>query len=366
MERRHFIKAGAAGALGLGLTATGAFAKTLDLKRGYAPFDFERTSPKPTGTMPMAELGKTGIKVSKFAFGSHIQHDILKNKESNNYDKIREKMVRDAFDMGINLFDVYDLEQQCFQYEPMGRYLEPINKDVIISITLNPNPATLTLAQELERDLKLFKRDYLDLVRIHVYNDKDKNWGQWEQMFKFKEQGKIRAVGIPIHLREDLVQPLKEYPLDFVILPFNYYHNWTWEPKYQDKKVESIIPAIRKKGAGVITMKPFCSEWLVSPLVQMGKTLNPEVNVAKAGLKYIINSGLEIDTTLGGMYYPYQINENVDAYFNPKMSSEEKKVIKDLRNNGRIIANNYLPNHYKFLDKWAPDTFDNSDLDNIV
>lgn len=362
MKRRNFLAAGAAGALGFGLTANGAFAKSYDLKKGYAPFDFERTTPKPSGTMPMAEIGKTGIKVSKFGFGSHIQRDILKNKETNNYDTIREKMVRDAYDMGINLFDVYDLEQHCFQYEPMGRYLKPIKNDVIISILLYPNPP-LTLEQELERDLKLFKRDYIDLVRIeHVYSDKNKNWGQWEQMFKFKEQGKIRAVGIPIHLRKDLEQPLKDYPLDYVILPFNYFHNWTWAPEYQDKKVESIIPSIRKKGAGVITMKPFASEWLVGPLNEMGKQINPDINVAKAALRYIINSGLEIDTTLGGMYYPYQINENIDAYFNPKMSNDEKKVIKELRNNARIVADNYLPEHYKFLNKWVPDSWDDSDL----
>ena len=84
--------------------------------------------------------------------------------------------------------------------------------------------------------------------------------------------------------------------------------------------------------------------------------------MAKASLRYVINSELNVDTTLGGMYYPYHVYDNIDAYFNPKMADEERAVLKKIRRKAKIVSNEYLPEHYKFLEKWVPDSWDDSDL----
>lgn len=358
MKRRSFISSSVIGALSLGVNGS-VKAEKYKIEQQVSPIDFDSKAPKPVGSMPMGELGKTGIKVSKFGFGSHMREDIVK------YEKEREWMIREAYDLGINFFDIYDLEQNCLQFEPMGRYLESVKNDVVISIY--PSPAKgMTLEQEIERSLKLLRRDYVDLIRIQSYDHNNPKWGWWDTLFKFKEQGKIRAVGLPIHLRKDLDVPLKELPLDFVILPFNYFHNWTWAPQFQDKKIEKTVPDIRKKGIGVITMKPFASDWLIYPFKQLGQKIDKSVNVAKASLKYIINSDVKPDTTLGGMYYPYQLNENVDAFFNPEFTYPERKVLKEIRDKAKLVACNLLPEHYKFLDQWRPDTWDDRDLFNKV
>ena len=134
MKRREFIQAGAAGIIGLGGIGCGA-GKPRDIKlwKELAPF-YGR--PK-GGSMPMKELGTTGIKISQFGFGSHIR------AEMRGYDYQRQYMIREAFDLGVNVFDVYDKEEGVstggsFQYEPLGRQIAPFKHDVLISISFRP------------------------------------------------------------------------------------------------------------------------------------------------------------------------------------------------------------------------------------
>ncbi|MFC1539513.1 aldo/keto reductase [Candidatus Latescibacterota bacterium] len=368
MKRRRFIETGTTGALGLGLSGCSAlgYKKVVISKPEQTPIDFTKIIPKPQGTMPMSELGTTGIKISKYGFGSHMRRDIVK------YYKEREKMIRDSYDMGINFFDVYDYEGQAYQYEPMGNHLAPMINDVVISITMYPIEGR-TVEQEMERDLKLFRRDYIDMVRLHAWNDTNDpeilrqnaghRWEWWDILFRMKEKGLIRAVGVPIHNTDDLKEPLAELPIDFVILPFNFYHNWY---RMQGNDFDSTIATLRKKGIGVVSMKPMLGDRLATPFHRIAAQCDEtgEINYSKACLRYVINSKVKVDSTLNGMFNPFHINNNIDAFYNPAMSDEERNLLKAVRNTARInnVTHNLLPEHYKFLDKLVPDTYDDSDL----
>jgi len=83
------------------LAGCSAGTKKIALWKELAPF-----YPRPRGgTMPMNELGTTGIRISAFGFGSHIR------AEMRSYDRQREYMIREAFELGVNVFDVYDQEE---------------------------------------------------------------------------------------------------------------------------------------------------------------------------------------------------------------------------------------------------------------
>ena len=81
-------------------------------------------------------------------------------------------------------------------------------------------------------------------------------------------------------------------------------------------------------------------------------------------LRYIINSKLSPDTTLGAMYNLDHVYENVVAYYNPKMSREEKKLLKNLRKLAKVSSSAWMPDYYKFLEKLAPDTPDGNEIQN--
>ncbi|MBT4485326.1 MAG: hypothetical protein HOC71_16790, partial [Candidatus Latescibacteria bacterium] len=279
-------------------------------------------------------------------------------------EKERERMLRDAFEFGVNLFDLYDVEHNIYQYEPTARYLAPVIKDCLISITIRPYDGR-TLEEEMERDLRLFGKDYIDLVRIHAWAPDHPRfgheWDYWEKLFKWKEEGKIRAVGVPVHAWEDLIQVLDNFPIDFVIFPYNFYHNVAFLAAQSERKVktgdfDNMAEMVRKRGIGVITMKPFAGDNFVTPFKELAAIYEPDVNFVQAALRYIINSGLEPDCTLAGMYYPSHVYENIDAFFNPDMSDRERKLLNKLRGNARLSWNKWSSDYYKFLHAWAPVT----------
>jgi len=356
MQRRDFVVKGTSGALGVGLSGCSTFRskKIVINKPEFAPIDIETKLPKPVGTMPMAEIGTTGIKVSKFGFGSHLRQELVK------HDKVREWIIREAYDLGINFFDVYDIEHKVFQYEPMGRYLAPIINDVVISISFRPYDGR-SFEEEFERDLRLFGRDYIDMVRLQGNLDK------WELLLKWKEQGKIRIVGVAIHDPEELNETLAYLPLDYVILVFNFYHNW-----YAQKPHEfgSLIEDLRKRGIGIITMKPMLGDRLATPFRRIAEQLDEtsEVIFPQACLRYIINHDIKVDSTLNGMFNPYHLYQNIAAFFSPEMSDEERTLLSKVRNAAKVngVSKNLLPKYYQFLEKWVPDSWDDSDLFGIV
>jgi len=86
--------------------------------------------------MPTAELGKTGIRVPRFGYGAHMTQELVP------FEKERGVMIREAYELGVTLFDVYDNGNwNVFQYEPMGRHLAPVINNVIVSLNMKPYDA---------------------------------------------------------------------------------------------------------------------------------------------------------------------------------------------------------------------------------
>jgi aryl-alcohol dehydrogenase-like predicted oxidoreductase len=345
MRRREFVK-NAVGLASLGLSGCSAARiqqQAIKPKiHNFSPENMTVKVPKPSGTMPMGELGSTGIKVSKYGFGSHTPEELMK------YPKEREHMLLEGYDLGIRLFDVYPP-----QYETTGNYLQPIEKDIAISM-FGDKPKTGTVEEDLVRIMKMFGRDHIDMVRLHSHSPARENWGVWEDLFKLKEKGMIRAVGLPIHYPEESTVVLKTYPIDFVLLPYNFYHNIL----YTGKKPGDFNPAIgelRRKGIGIVVMKPFASEWFISHLIQVARQLDEgkEASLPQAAIRYILNSGLNPDATLGGMWYLNDVYENVAAYFKPKMNDQEKRLLEKVKKHAVLLEDACVPKRYAFLKRWA-------------
>lgn len=358
MKRREFAAKALAGLAALKMMGCASLGKKIELNRGmveYSPEILKEKRSRPKGTMPMGEIGMTGIRVSKFTFGSHMTKSLIP------YAKEREFMIREAHDLGINLFDIYD--SSSHQYEPMGRYLEPIKNDVLVSVhapelgnVYKGNPVALPVDKGIEKMLRLLRRDCIDMARNHCPSPDSASMKNWDMLFKMKEQGKIRAVGIPVHLPQELDHILDVYPIDFVLFPHNFYHNLNYKGDHV-KGVPGMVKKLRDRGIGVTVMKPFASEWFIPHLLQASKETDEtgEISLPQAMLRYIINSDIDADTTMGGMYSLKEVYENIDAYYKPTMSKEEEMHLDKLRKVTKVIAESVLPEHYKFLQEWGPD-----------
>ncbi len=86
----------------------------------------------------------------------------------------------------------------------------------------------------------------------------------------------------------------------------------------------------------------------------------------RAALLYIINSGLNPDVTFAGKFELDHVYENIPAYYHPEISDEETGLLKKLRKVAKVSAQFRLPGHHKFLEKLAPDSPEEGDLQNSV
>ncbi len=350
MKRREFFEVSMSATAAISLPGCSVFRPKHTIQRKVTDFSLEVTKPKPSGgSIPLKELGKTGIMVSKFAFGSHMAKELTK------YEKERERMIREAFDLGINTFDIYEKNWNIFQYEPMGRYLKPIINDVVISIFNIPFDGR-TFEQEFERAQRLLGRECIDMVRTLVFSpeeDTTGEWHYWEKLFRLKEKGYIRAVGTVLHHKGDaekLLELHKTYPMDFVIFPYNFYHNIIYSGQ-RGVSWDSLIPECRKRGIGLVVMKPLASDHLVKGFINLAQKIDPEISWPRAAHKYIIHS-LDYDCVINGMFSLNQVYENIDTYYYPDMTPEEKGLL-DKMQRYKINTVSQLPSYYSFLNEWV-------------
>ena len=105
MKRRQFFSGAALGAAALTTGGCSMLGKQgpviMPEIHKFDPSTLKVTVKKPSGgSIPVGELGTTGITVSKFAFGSHIPPGLIP------LGKERRRMIHEAFDMGITTIDV--------------------------------------------------------------------------------------------------------------------------------------------------------------------------------------------------------------------------------------------------------------------
>lgn len=157
--------------------------------------------------MQYVELGQTGMKVSRIAFGC------MSTVANPTYDGIEDAQgiatIRAAMDHGINFIDTAPGYGNGASEALLGRALEGVRDQVIIADKVNT--ATLSaddVVTECEKSLKLLRTDYIDLYQIHWPKNVvpiDETLGAMEQLVK---QGKARALGVCNYGCIDLTEAL--------------------------------------------------------------------------------------------------------------------------------------------------------------
>jgi aryl-alcohol dehydrogenase-like predicted oxidoreductase len=203
------------------------------------------------GRMPIRILGKTGLGVSVLAFGGGSQFQ-------KNEDGMWEKMLEEAIENGINLFDTspnysdYKMSKDAVgPDERFARILSPVRDKVLISTkveTRNPKE----VREELEGSLSRLNTDYIDILMVHSLNDQDNvdeiGKGIYREMQAIKKDGIARFIGFSsMSSAERSREMLEKFEVDVALLAFN--------PTQYGKYAEIALPAARKQNTGVLGMK---------------------------------------------------------------------------------------------------------------
>jgi aryl-alcohol dehydrogenase-like predicted oxidoreductase len=276
-------------------------------------------------------LGKTGLPISEIGIGGHswAYKRVPDGQGGYRRPTIDEavRMIAEGLEMGVNFLDSCTaLEESSVPGEALKR-LKARDK-VIVSIRVSHKMKGIEAdKQEIykwtEERLKLWQTDYVDLCLLCNTEDDTPQSGYWDMSYsiealdKLKQQGKIRFTGFGCHFTPKLFleafEKFGDY-FDTCSIPYNVRH----------RAAEKLLPAAKKKGLGVITIKPFIRGALLE---------NRDLKGADAGLPrdliaFVLENKL-IDICTCGVHTLDQVRENLSASWT-KLSPDRRKRLKEL------------------------------------
>ncbi|MBW7998057.1 MAG: aldo/keto reductase [Candidatus Glassbacteria bacterium] len=197
------------------------------------------------GPLPRRPLGQTGENLSVIGFGGNIIKEEPPEEAA--------RMVREAYEQGINYFDVAPLYGNA--EELMGPPLEDFRRGIFLSCKTNQRLAEGS-QMELERSLKRLRTDYFDLYQLHYITSRDDMnkifgpGGAIETLDRAKQDGKVRFLGFSAHSEEAALYAMDHYDFDTVMFPINYIC------AFKGDFGPRIVQEAHRRGKGILALKP--------------------------------------------------------------------------------------------------------------
>ena len=284
--------------------------------------------------MNYRQLGKTGLLVSEIGFGGEW---LERHDEEHSVD-----LVRYAGELGINIID-------CWMSDPksrdiIGKGMEGRRDKWIvqghIGATHQDGQYVRTrdmnfVPQAFEDLLKRLKTDYIDLGMIH-YVDAQEDWDRCvgteyiEYVYKLRESGKIRHIGLSTHNPRIAKQAAETGIVDMILFSVNPALDMKpaiedidtlFAPDYEglsglDPERAQLYRLCEEKGVGITVMKPYFGGRLFDPAqTPFGVTLTPAQCIHYALTRPAVASVL----------CGYDTREQIDAALAYESASEEEK-----------------------------------------
>jgi aryl-alcohol dehydrogenase-like predicted oxidoreductase len=309
MQRRDFLKRGAAAAAGLA-----ASSKLLD------PLTKAGESGKLT-PIPKRPLGKTGVDLSIIALGGIV---VMNTDPS-----FANNIVAEAFDRGINYSDV--APQYGNAQSKLGPALEPYRSRSFLS-SKTAERTRRGSAKELEESLRLLRTDHLDLYQFHHLTTMDEldtvlgPDGAMETIQAAKRVGKVRFIGFSAHSVEVALAALDRYEFDTILFPVNFvlFSQANFGPQ--------VLAEAREKGMGILALKSMAkTAW---PQTQAKDHPQPKCwyqpsafpDEASLGLRWTLSHPITAAVPPGDEKY-FRLAMDVAQQFEPLKPEEEKTLL---------------------------------------
>ncbi|MCL2478225.1 MAG: aldo/keto reductase [Treponema sp.] len=193
--------------------------------------------------MEYRTLGKTGLKISVFAFGGIVVRDTPQNEALN--------IAAEAADRGVNYFDVapsYGNSQEI-----LGPAIKPLRHKIYLACKTGKHTKAEARA-ELENSLKLLKTDYFDVYQLHGVRPEDVDTilgpgGAVEVLIAAKKSGLARNIGITTHFDEVAIKLMNAVEFDNLLFPIN------WACWIKNGLGQAALKEAAKRNMGRIAIK---------------------------------------------------------------------------------------------------------------
>ena len=194
--------------------------------------------------MKKIRFGKTGLMVSKIAFGA-IPIQRLSFDDA-------VKVVRGSIDMGINFIDTANGYSDS--EEKIGLAIKGIPRGDLIITTKSGARDKKTFLEHVDLSLSRMGIDYIDIHQLHgvssqeTYDQTFAEGGAYEGMLEAIKAGKIRYPAFSSHSIPMAIKIMREGKFAATQLPLNF---------VDDEALNEAVPCAKELDIGFIAMKPF-------------------------------------------------------------------------------------------------------------
>jgi aryl-alcohol dehydrogenase-like predicted oxidoreductase len=280
------------------------------------------------GRVACRTLGKTGLSVSEIGFGGHSWSYKRVPTGAKGYRRVTideaVEMIRAGLAMGVNFFDsCTPLSESSTPGEALKR-LKARDRAIVSIRVSHKMKGVKNDRQEIykwtEERLKLWQTDYVDLCLLcNTENDTPQS-GYWDMAWsidaleKLKKEGKIRYTGFGCHFTPELFLTAFEKfgdAFDIVSLPYNVRH----------RAAETVLPAAKKKGLGVITIKPFAR----GSLLKKRDLAGADAGLPRDMISFVLENP-KVDICTCGVHTLAQVKENFSASWTKLTPAGRKRL----------------------------------------
>ncbi|MBI5595331.1 MAG: aldo/keto reductase [Elusimicrobia bacterium] len=216
--------------------------------------------------MPSRTLGRSGIKVSEIGFGGW---GIGKSMWGRTEDEESLRALRAAIEHGVDYFDTAAVYGHGHSERLIAAALRESGAKAVVGTKVPPKNMEWPAHQHTrlahtfpadwvrsnaERSLRNLRRDAIDLLMFHVWNDRwlsDPLWPETLAVFsELRREGKVRFVGLSVNSDDpdSALGAVEAGVVDAVQVIFNL---------FDQRPLARLLPACRAKGVGVIVRCPF-------------------------------------------------------------------------------------------------------------
>jgi aryl-alcohol dehydrogenase-like predicted oxidoreductase len=177
------------------------------------------------------------------------------------------KAIHRSLDLGVNWIDTAAIYGLGHSEEVVGRALKSTSHKPLVFTkcsmrwhtdrTIYRSLKADSLEEELEGSLRRLGVETIDLYQIHWPNPEAEIEEGWEALARFKEQGKVRWIGVSNFSVEQMKRALKIAPITSLQPPYSMLR----------RAIEGeVLPFARANGIGVINYSPMVSGLLTGKM----------------------------------------------------------------------------------------------------
>jgi aryl-alcohol dehydrogenase-like predicted oxidoreductase len=250
-----------------------------------------------TDLLEQTTLGSTGMKVSRLGLSASYRPGI--------------KAIHTAIDEGVNFFFGFGIDTHLVKGLRTA-FSRDRERFVLATGAYNLIIGYPNLRRTLERRLRQFRTEYIDVFMfLGVLKEKEFPPKVLEELVRFKEEGKVKSIGISCHSRPFLGKLASQGTLDVLMLRYNAAHRGA---------EKDVFPYLETHDPGIVSYT--ATRW--TELMRRPKGWPKDGLVPDAGMAYrFVLSNPQVHVCLTAPTNEKQLKDNIAAVRRGTLNEEE-------------------------------------------